>query len=366
MGKIYVNNITKCNSVSALSLIAMILWSISLPAIRMDLNLVQDYDYHTPEGNISPVSLGMGGINLTYPADYFSPYDNPALLATNTSSAAATSFIIKQNAPATFADMMNSKTLLKDKQFLYYSVITKQAAWTYQPVAAVHVSQLTTTTDGLLSEYFDYQLDKIQLSIAGKDEEYTNLAGGLNIRYLTGRLVKLTQRKVGNNWVTAGNLIDDKVKGVSGDLGFTWAEGNFVWGSCIYDIYSRLWWENYDSESLKRRAAMGFQYNMDKLALLASVQGRVSNDPQTTYHLGLIKNWIWKTDGSMDTPGTEQNLLIRAGLYSRDFNGTENINYTFGSGYNYNMFRIDFAMTNSGMRLKDSQYLFSVGVGIGQ
>jgi hypothetical protein len=178
--------------------------------------------------------------------------------------------------------------------------------------------------------------------------------------------VKLTQNKIGNSWITDGTLIDDKVKGVSGDLGFTWTEGTIMWGACAYDLFSKLWWENYESVSLKRRAAIGFQYSTENLALLASVQGRISSDPQSTYHFGMIKNWTWKTDGSMDTPGTEQNLLIRAGLYSSDFNGTENISYTLGSGYNYNMFRIDFAMTNSGMQLKDSQYLFSIGAGIGQ
>jgi hypothetical protein len=94
------------------------------------------------------------------------------------------------------------------------------------------------------------------------------------------------------------------------------------------------------------------------------VMGKVSSSPATTYHFGLIKTWTWNSESATTSKTIEQNLVLRAGLFSKDFNGTENINYTLGSGYNYNMFRVDFALTNGGMRLKESQYLFSVGVGI--
>jgi hypothetical protein len=347
--------------------VVLLIITVSLYSERIDFSWVQEYDYHTPANIISPITMGMGGINLTNAGDYFAANDNPALLADNTGSAAATSFIIKQDAPATFAQLMNANNLLKDKQFMYYSVITKQAAWSYQPMASVHISEFTSTGSNTYREYFDYQIDKLQLSLAGKDDEFTKLAGGVNLKYLTGRLVKLTERYEYGDWVTQGSLIDDKVKGVSGDIGLTWQEGDFIWGSCIYDIYSRLWWENYESESLKRRIATGFQYNMDNLALLGGIQGRVAKYPETTYHLGLLRSFTWGAESSVtDTQVAQQNLLIRAGLYSKDFNGTQNISYTLGSGYNYNMFRIDFSLTNSGMQLKDSQYLFSVGVGLQQ
>lgn len=332
--------------------------SQTLPALP-----IMEYDYHIPENMVSPITMGMGGLNLTNMADYFTSYDNPALLAENTITAFAVSFRLKDGKQMSFIDMMRVSNLLKDKQFMYYTLITKSAAWSYQPVASTHISEIYVSNDVTYSEYYDYQLDKLQMSIAAKDDKHSKLAGGLNVKYLTGRLVYLKQRRSGSNWINVESLIDDKVKGISGDIGLTWREDRFIWGACFYDVLSRLWWENYDSKSLQKRAALGFQYQADTYALLASVQGRLSSSPATTYHLGLIKNWSWKnTAGSGRT--VNQNFLLRAGLFSKDFNGTDNINYTLGSGYNLNMFRFDFAMTNSGMRLRDSEFLFSIGFGI--
>jgi hypothetical protein len=346
--------------VKLLSVAAVLLLSaINLAAQTLPALPLQHYDYHIPANNLSPITLGMGGVNLTYAADYFTSYDNPALLAENTGTALATSFRLAKKGALSFTDLMSASNLLKDKQFTYYTMIAKNAAWSYQPVASINESTLGTYS----AEYYDYQLDKLQMSLAAKDEKYTKLAGGLNIKYLTGRLVYLRERVSGSNMIRE-SFIDNKVKGVSSDLGLTWQEDKFIWGACFYDILSRLWWEDYPSHSLQRRAALGFEYRTDtKLSLLASVEGKIANNSNSTYHFGLIKNWTWTGKASGDK-SIEQNLVLRAGLYSKNFYGTKNINYTLGSGYNYNLFRIDFALTNEGMQLKDSKYLFSVGVGL--
>jgi hypothetical protein len=341
--------------------ILLVTGSITLWAQTMPNLPLQDYDYHIPTNTISAITLGMGGLNLTNSADYFTSYDNPALLADNGGTAFATSFRLKSKKELQFADMMQASNLLKDKQFMYYSVVTKNAAWSYQPVASIHISQFDDSQTH--SEYYDYQLDKLQLSVATKDENIGNLSGGLNLKYLTGRMVYLKERISGNSMIRE-SFIDNKVKGISGDLGFAWEDGAYTAGVCIYDIYSQLWWENYDSKSLKRRAALGMQYTTDDYSLMGSFQGKIGKYPDTTYHLGFVKDWTWKTENAVSEEQKEQKLIIRTGIYSKDFNGTKNINYTLGSGYNYSMFRIDFAMTNSGMKLKESQYLFSVGVGI--
>ncbi len=337
---------------------AVLLFAQALPALP-----IQEYDYHIPANNVSAITMGMGGINLTNAADYFISYDNPALLVNNNGTAVATSFRLTNGSEMSYADLIKVSNLLRDKQFMYYTLITKNSAWSYHPVASTNFSEIYTAGDVTYSEYYDYQLDKAQMSIAAKDDKYPGLAGGLNVKYLTGRLVYLKQKRVGSNWVNVESLIDDKVKGASADIGLTWTEDRMVWGACFYDVLSRLWWENYSSKSLQRRASLGFQYQGDNYALLLSTQGRLSSSPETTYHLGFVKNWSWSRSSSSGK-SSDQNIVLRAGIYSKDFNGTGNINYTLGSGYNFNMFRIDFAMTNDGIRLRDSQYLFSVGVGI--
>lgn len=336
--------------------VLLLVMSAILAADELPSLPLQDYDYHIMDNILSPITLGMGGLNLTNAADYFTSYDNPALLAGNSGTAFGTSFRLTDEEALTFADAVSASNLLKSKQFMYYTLIANNSAWSYHPTASTHVSRLGAAT----SEYYDYQLDKVQLSIAASDEKYTRLSGGINLKYLTGRLVYLKERIEYGDMIRE-QFIDNKVKGAALDLGFTWSEDRITWGACFYDLLSRMWWESYDSESLQRRAAMGFEYRGETYSLLGGLQGRISSSPATTYHLGMIKHWNWKTGGR---DGKDQSLVLRAGMFSKDFNGTQNINYTLGSGYNLNMFRIDFALTNGGMRLKDSQYLFSVGVGI--
>ncbi|MDZ4122220.1 MAG: hypothetical protein U1C33_07340, partial [Candidatus Cloacimonadaceae bacterium] len=141
-------------------------------------------------------------------------------------------------------------------------------------------------------------------------------------------------------------------------------QGVFLWGAAFYDLFSRLWWENYDSVSLQRRSAMGFEYRKGDLSLLAGMQSKIAKEPDPTFHFGLVQDWNWQSSGMGGSKPTSQNIILRMGMYSKDFYGTQNINYTLGSGYYYNIFRFDFALTNQGMRLRDSEFLFSIAVGL--
>ena len=322
---------------------------------------IQSYDYHTPENNVSPVSIGVGGLNLTNSSDFFGSYDNPALLANSGAASLAISYRLKNADQMNFYQAMQISNALKDKQFKYFSLVTKNAAWAYQPVAGIHLSEWNATGD--TTQYYDYQLDKWQASYGLNDQDNKALSAGVNIKYLTGRLVYLKERKVGVSLIREA-FIDDKIKGFSADLGFAYTQDSYSIGAAVYDVFSRLYWENYDSKQLTRRAAAGFQINNGSLSLLGGIQGKISSDPETTYHFGVVQDWNFDSQSFTNDTETSQNLILRIGMYSHDFYGTENINYTFGSGYNYNMFRVDFGMTNQGMKLRDSEFLFSIGVGL--
>jgi hypothetical protein len=49
-------------------------------------------------------------------------------------------------------------------------------------------------------------------------------------------------------------------------------------------------------------------------------------------------------------------------MYSDTFDGKDSINFSFGSGYYYQTFRIDFSISSPGLRLDDSRYLVSVSL----
>ncbi len=100
------------------------------------------------------------------------------------------------------------------------------------------------------------------------------------------------------------------------------------------------------------------------MTLSLGTQGKISQTPEPTYHLGFQYLWGWESSAFSSGQNVSQAFTLRAGLYSSDFYGIQNINYTLGAGYNYNVFRFDFAINNKGLRLRDSEYLFSLGLGL--
>ena len=322
---------------------------------------ITSYDYATPENNVSPITMAMGAINLNNSDDPYAAYSNPALLATAELSSFSTSFRLTNTDDMNFLEAVSISNSLKSKQFKYFVLNTKQASFGYQPVAGVHISEFSA--DGLSSKYYDYQLDKVQISIGGNDKKYDKLGAGLSLKYLSGRLVYLAEHRVGNSFVRDA-FIDDKVKGFSTDLGFTFKQGNYTYAGCAYDLFSRLWWENYDSVSIQRRMSLGMGYDSDGSHWNAGVQSQISKSPETTYHLGYGYTWDFSNSTPSAQNSSRQTMDLRLGLYSRDFYGTSNINYTFGGGYYYKNVRFDFSLNNKGMKMSDSEYLFSLSLGI--
>ncbi len=320
---------------------------------------ITEYDYRIPENNVSPIAIGMGGLNLTKMGDYFAASSNPALLADNKATYVTSSFRLGNDEDLDFLQAMRFSNVLKAKQFGYFSVVSKNVGWAYQPLASIHISEWNEAGDE--TQYYDYQLDSFQMTVGAKDNEYEHISAGLTLKYVTGRLVYLRENFHNNQFIREA-FIDNKVKGFSGDLGFLVRQEKFTWGGCIYDLFSRLYWESYDPEPIQRRAALGFEYQSGGLSLLGGVQGKVAKTPETTFHLGLTQDWEWESQDFATDRLISQNIVLRAGLYSQNFHGTDNIHYTLGTGYNYNVFRFDFSMTNSGMRLKDSRYLFSIAL----
>jgi len=328
--------------------------SIAIFAQNSDMPIIQSYDYALPENNVSPIAIGMGGLNVTYAGDFYSSYSNPALIGDNDFSVLMGAFRIKSDEAVNFAEAAQFSNILKPKQLKYISLLAKQTAWTYQPVASVHIVEPPET--GVGYRYYDYKLDKVQVTLAGSDDSWQPIRFGLNLKYLTGRLVYLVS-------TNPNSFIDDKLNGFSTDLGFTLQTGSFTYGLAAYDIFSRLYWEHYNSEAIQSRVAMGIQYGTDNFNLNLGLQGKIAQSTDTTYHLGGQYIWTWGSQ-YYSVESANKALALRAGLYSHNFYGTQNINYTIGGGYNYNIFRFDFSLNNKGMKLKDSELLISLGVGM--
>ena len=157
-------------------LIALCLW---LPIYGQYALPITSYDYAIPENNVSAIAIGMGGMNVTNPNDPFASYSNPALLANGENTLISTSFRLTNNDDLTFAEATRISSFLRDKQFKYFTVVAKQAAFSYQPVASINISEFVPSTNR--SRYYDYKLDKAQFSMGFTDSNWANLAAGLNL-----------------------------------------------------------------------------------------------------------------------------------------------------------------------------------------
>jgi len=346
------------------SLVVLVLCLLILPLNawwdKPDLPITS-FDYGSPQGNVSPIAIGMGGLNLTNAADFYASYSNPALLGTNQYSLLAASFRVKGDDDMSIAEAAQFSNVLRPSQFKYVTLLAKQTAWTYQPMSAIYIMESPDSLFGYDGSfrYLDYQLDKWQVTLAGSDNSWQNLRFGLNAKYLTGRLVYLRSERPDTTF------IDTKVKGFSSDLGVTLQTGDFTFGLAATDILSRLYWDwGYDSVPLQSHLALGAQYGTQNMTLSLGTQGKISQTPEPTYHLGFQYLWGWESSAFSSGQNVSQAFTLRAGLYSSDFYGIQNINYTLGAGYNYNVFRFDFAINNKGLRLRDSEYLFSLGLGL--
>jgi len=321
---------------------------------------ITSFDYGSPAGNVSPMAIGMGALNLTNAGDFYASHSNPALLGSNQYSLLAASFRVKGDKDMSIVEAAQFSNVLRPSQFKYVTLLAKQAAFTYQPMSSIYIMESPDSLFGYDGSfrYLDYQLDKWQVSLAGSDKSWQDLRFGLNAKYLNGRLVYLRSERPDTTF------IDTRVRGFSTDLGLTLQTGAFTFGLAATDIVSRLYWDwGYDSVPLQSHLALGAQYGTDNLIVSVGGQGKISKTPGLTYHLGAQYLWDWGSN-AYNSAEAAQAFALRAGLYSHDFYGIENVNFTLGMGYNYNIFRFDVAVNNKGLRLSDSEYLFSLGLGL--
>lgn len=341
-------------------LIILLLCLLLLPLWALPPLPITSYDYATPEKNVSPIAMGSAALNLTNAQDPFAAYSNPALLANNEHSHFFFSFRLSDTDTLSFAEVASISNALKDKQFKYFTAVAGKVGFSYQPVASINISEADTHTNQ--STYYDYNLDKVQISLGITDKNWPDMALGLNLKYLSGRLVYLLEDIVGNQ-LHRKTFLDEKVKGFSSDLGFIYQAGGTTFAITGYDLLSGLYWENYPSKGVQRRVASAVEYGSGHSKTSFGIQSKISKTPDTTYHIAYTNGVSWDAKSYSEAANVGQGMDFRVGMYSHDFYGAKNINVTLGGGYYYQLFRFDFSLNTRGMKLPESELLFSLGVG---
>ncbi|MEA1973325.1 MAG: hypothetical protein U9N34_08545 [Candidatus Cloacimonadota bacterium] len=311
---------------------------------------IKDYDYHIIENTISPVTAAMGGMNVTNIDDCALLYNNVALLSYLKYSTMQLSARVNLDEEQSFSEILHFSNTLKQTIINYFSFTIDTGGFAYQPLANVH--QNRTWGDSIqYKEYEDYQLSSYQIGISEKNDY---LSYGLNLKYLSGRLVYLKEHSYDDNWLK-DDFIDDKVNGFSADLSFSIMKDHYAYGLNLYDVFSKLWWRDNPNKNLVRRAAFGTQIMRNGNIYMSGVSSRLELDTQHLYHFGIQRTLIAKGRA----------IPIRMGAYSRKFAYADEIFISFGMGYYIGQtFRIDISATNNGFDLNKAKYLLSFSLKI--
>ncbi len=313
---------------------------------------IRNFDYHLPLNHPSPVVSAMGGMNFTSTDDYFLGYDNPALLPYNEQAKISSSFLIASKSNET-VNLFNPGNLIKKNTL-------KSLAYSGDKGGVYFFSLVDDNTDtidstGTNSLYRRYELNAFQISAGDKKESYSY---GFSIKYLNGRLIYL-ESSLSDTLITKQDFIDAKVNGFSTDLAFFFNKKFIKCGVTFYDLYSKMYWEHNKNVSLQPRIGIGFENGSENLKITYGALGKLKWHTDPIYQAGLAQ--IFSLGGTPDQPST---LPIRLGVMGKKFQKSDEIFFSFGSGYYIKTFKVDFSIVNHGWKSKNSQYLFSVTMGV--
>lgn len=310
-----------------------------------------DYDWRSPINNVSPIGIALGGINQTYPEDFGAAEENPALLGLRNGTYFSATFRSNRMENKSLTEILVPTYLLKSKQFTYYTFSGPNFGASFQPIVSINDK---TETDSTLS-YHDLYLNTYTVTLAAKDEEYTKLTLGFNLKLINGRQVYHQHRKVDQELILE-EFVDDKAIGYSTDMGLTYAHNTILVGLTLKDLFSQIYWDDRPNNHLRKRYSLGLGYFNENSTFQLATQGRLNNSNHQTYHLGYGYGLNFGN-------ATTQSLGFKAGLFSKNFKSMDNIFYTFGFGYSISVVRVDFSVISNGFNINNTDYLFSITLG---
>ncbi|PID28981.1 MAG: hypothetical protein CSB55_02630 [Candidatus Cloacimonadota bacterium] len=321
-----------------------------LTAVSLNSYPVKKYDFHRPEFSPSPITAGLGGHNVTYFADPYAAFNNPALVCFVKKSKFSVSMRSGENSEIDFDKIISSETLFKKSKLAGIVFSGEKFALSYIPLA--DISRQLSDSLGT-HKYLDYALNSLNLTI-GETKGKKNW--GFTVKGLWGRSVFL-------DYVSGSslNFKDDKYMGFSTDFGFAFKDESVTYGFSAYDIFGRIYRKHSSDKNPIPRYSLGTGYSFNNSVFSLSWLGKISSFKlkDNTFHGGYSFLFpdinIWSYSGK---------ALFRFGIYGSKFKRAKDTFLTFGAGFYMKAFRIDLSLTNNDLTAKNNRYLISVSAGI--
>lgn len=315
---------------------------------------VKDYNFYLPNTNISPYALGLGGICLTQSENNLAFVSNPALLGDVKQMTFTASFLIPST-NKTFTQMLSQNPILEKSNFRGFGIQAQKIGVLYQELANINETDISDN----FKTYQDYKLRSFGLSFADTTQ---SISLGLSFKYLDGRLVYLNQRKtyfgdrLDSLYITE-EFIDSKSRGFASDIGIYGQRGAFHFGFMVNDLFSKLYWKDYDQVKIKTRGNFSVELKSNSIALASGVSSLWNIHEQALYSQSI------NYSAQLSNPNLKQSVSLRFGATSKDYKESKNILYSFGTSYMIQTFKIDLSMQTRGLKSNTAQYAFSLSVG---
>ena len=311
----------------------------------------EQFDFHVPANHISPYASAMGGVNVSDGNDPFVAYSNPGLLYFINKPAVAVSFVSPNKEKRIMSELLTSSNIIHKNELQAICVQARKSSFLYYNLVNTYQDGIDSTNS---KKYIDYNLNAIQVGVA---DSLSVLGVGVNLRYVYGRMVYLSEQKQDSLWIKH-EFVDDEAKGISTDLGIAYSKGGFSQGLVFYDLLSKLYWRDNANVFMKKRFAYSLSLGNENITVLTGVQGYLKGTNKS-YHLGTRVHLL-----TWGTPEAQKELTLYEGVYSSDLKEKNESYFSVGTGFVYRSINMIISMTTHGLRSTTGQYLVSFSIGL--
>ena len=302
-------------------------------------------------------SLAMGNVGIACPGDPFVSFYNPATLC----------FIKNNYLLFDFLDMRRNSL---ENHYLpgfagiaidFISIVNPSGGITWHPLASTRVEEKKILFSDELQETLsveskiEYRTDEFYLTLTTLSSEMLeSLTGvplvGINLKYYKANIAESEVKKSKTAPVDASSNIDTG-NGFGIDLGFAYVKGPFLFGFAIKDIFSRVYWTDYDSDRIHTKIGAGFSTFFLERWILSTDLRYDSGLKKTGLYTGIesriLKKKKQKKKLNVGQPEEEYEPwsggFLRSGIRLDDIKRREEVVYCLGFGYSISRFCFDIA-----------------------
>lgn len=315
-------------------------------------------------------SIGMGNTGIALPNEPFSSFYNPATLAYIDES-----YFLMDIADSRIKNW-DEKSVLSEFSGIsldFVSIVNPSGGLTWNSLSRYNEQSDTTfflpsqqETISIKSNC-EYRIDEYYLTLTTlSTHPYEDLNNkpiiGISLKYYRAFLAE-SETKIAESSVDAYSNIDSG-NGFGIDLGFSYKKNPFLFGISAKNVFSRVYWTDYDSQRIPVTLGTGISASFNENITISGDFLYSSDEEKTSLHSGIeystqhIKKEAKDVVQKLRSEKLPSNFfLFRLGINIEDLEKKEDILYSVGVGYRYSRIYLNLALWSNSHLLENKQFL---------